>query len=143
MDRVNRSEQSHLLELFDLAFRRLRSEMDGAMAGEAAGLRSSQLRLLSLTPQAGMRVTALAARAGMTKQALGELVTGLEAAGHVEVVVDPSDRRVRVVRPTPRGRRLTDHMHAEIAALEGQLAALVGSRRWATFRAVLAEVGRR
>lgn len=141
MERVNPAESPHLLELFDLAFRRMRSEMEGRMAGEAADLRSSQLRLLSLTPHEGMRVTDLAARAGMTKQALGELVSGLEGAGHVEVVTDPADRRVRLVRPTPRGRRLTVHVHREIATMEAQLSEQVGPRRWATFRAVLAEVG--
>lgn len=131
----------HLLELFDLAFRRLRSEMDAAMEQEANGLRTSQLRLLSLTPPDGMRVTDLAARAGMTKQALGELVSGLQAAGQVEVVTDRADRRVRLVRPTSQGLRLRDRMHQEIAALEDRLAEHVGGRRWATFRAVLVEIG--
>lgn len=131
----------HLLELFDLALRRMRSEMDAVMEQEARGLRSSQLRLLSLTPPDGMRVTDLAARAGMTKQALGELVSGLQATGHVEVETDRVDRRVRLVRPTPQGLRLRDHMHEAIAALEGRLAQRTGRRRWATFRAVLAEVG--
>src|SRR5690606_23391637 len=45
----------------------------------------------------GTRPGALAARAGMTPQAMGELVTYLERHGYVRRVPDPSDGRGRVV----------------------------------------------
>ena len=68
-----------------------------------SGLRTSQLRMLSMTPADGMRVTDLAERVGMTKQALGEFANELEEQGMLESVRDPADRRVRIVRPTRRG----------------------------------------
>ena len=50
-----------------------------------------------------MRVTDLADRVGMTKQALGEFANDLEERGLLETVRDPADRRVRILRPTGAG----------------------------------------
>lgn len=47
----------------------------------ARGLRGSQLRLLTLAPPEGARVTGLAEHLGMTKQALGEFANAVEARG--------------------------------------------------------------
>jgi len=47
----------------------------------------------------------LAARAGMTKQSMGELVDDLEAKGFVGRRPDPRDRRARTVVLTDKGRR--------------------------------------
>jgi DNA-binding MarR family transcriptional regulator len=128
------------------AFRReLGERMDAELRRQAAAtgtqLRPSQLRLLSLTPPAGLRLTDLAARAGMTKQALGEFVATLQGAGLVEVTPDERDRRVRLVRPTPAGRRLQGRIEAAIADTERHWRDQVGPARWATFREVLAELG--
>jgi DNA-binding MarR family transcriptional regulator len=128
------------------AFRRQLEERVGAhmrsrSAATGTQLRPSHMRLLSLTPPAGMRVTDLAARVGMTKQALGEFVATLQRAGLVEVAVDERDRRVRRVRPTPAGRRLQQLIESAIADTEQQWRAEVGEARWATFREVLGEIG--
>ena len=108
---------------------------------DGSPLRPSHVRLLSLTPTTGMRVTDLAARVGMTKQALGELVATLQGAGLVEVTVDQRDRRVRLVRPTPAGRELQRVVESAMAEIERHWEAQVGPERWATFREVLAEIG--
>ena len=130
--------------LMDLAWRAFRRRMDKGIKPRVASpqLRPSQLRLLSLTPAGGMRVTDLAARVGMTKQALGEFLATLQDAGLVEVTVDQRDRRVRLVRPTPAGQELQRVIESAIAGIERRWAAEVGPERWATFREVLAEIGR-
>jgi DNA-binding MarR family transcriptional regulator len=129
--------------LMDLAWRAFRRRLDEGVMPRVAGLglRPSHLRLLSLTPAGGMRVTDLAARVGMTKQALGEFVASLQRAGLVEVATDERDRRVRLVRPTPAGRRLQRLVESAIADTERHWQARVGEARWATFREVLAEIG--
>ena len=140
----------HFAVLMDAAWRAFRRELGERMDGEvrrhaaATGtqLRPSHMRLLSLTPPAGMRVTDLAARVGMTKQALGEFVATLAGVGLVEVAVDERDRRVRLVRLTPAGRRLRERVEAAIADTERQWRDQVGETRWATFSEVLAEIGR-
>jgi DNA-binding MarR family transcriptional regulator len=139
----------HFAVLMDLAWRAFRRQLDervrpsalDAVAPGGTQLRPSHLRLLSLTPATGMRVTDLAARVGMTKQALGEFVTTLQGAGLVEVAVDERDRRVRLVCPTPAGRRLQQVIESAIAQIERGWRDEVGGDRWATFREVLAQIG--
>ena len=103
------------------------------------GLRSSQLRLLSLTPAEGMRVTDLAERVGMTKQALGEFANELEAAGLLETVRDPADKRVRILRPTRRGRQAVEAGEAVITGLEREWRRRLGARKWDQLRNLLSE----
>lgn len=132
----------------DLAWRAWRRAIDervgprvlGELAPGAA-LRRSHMRLLSLTPPAGLRVTDLATRAGMTKQALGELVAALQEAGLVEVAADDRDRRVRLVRPTRAGRRLQGVIESAFAEIEQGWRERVGPERWAAFREALARIG--
>jgi DNA-binding MarR family transcriptional regulator len=50
----------------------------------------------------GLRLTDLARGAGMTPQALGELVDQLEALGYVERRPDPDDRRAKRIYRTAR-----------------------------------------
>ncbi len=113
-------------------------------AGAATGLRASQLRLLSLTPVDGMRVTDLAERVGMTKQALGEFANALEEQGLMESVRDDRDRRIRILRPTEQGRRAVADGDALIAEVEADWRRRLGARRWDDLRALLlaaAELG--
>lgn len=51
----------------------------------------------------GSRLTVLAQRAGMSKQAMGDLVDQCEAWGLVSREPDPQDTRARLVRFTPTG----------------------------------------
>lgn len=60
----------------------------------------------------GARVTDMAKRAGVTKQAIGQLVGHLETAGYVTRVPDPTDARARVVCLTERGQQ------AAVAAMD-------------------------
>src|SRR3954447_25540164 len=57
----------------------------------------------TITPE-GARLTELAERANLTKQAVGEVVSELERAVYVERVPDPSDGRAKIIRLTERGQ---------------------------------------
>jgi DNA-binding MarR family transcriptional regulator len=105
----------------------------------AEGLRSSQLRMLSLTPVDGMRVTDLAERVGMTKQALGEFADDLEERGLLETVRDPADRRVRILRPTRRGRQAVEAGEQMIGEVEARWRERLGPRKWDQLRTLLVE----
>lgn len=107
------------------------------MPDTAHGLRSSQIRLLSLTPSEGMRVTDLAERVGMTKQALGEFANTLEERGLLESVRDPGDRRVRILRLTDEGRAAVVASERLIDDVEQEWRARVGPERWDSLRAGL------
>ena len=51
----------------------------------------------------GSRLTDLAERSGLTKQAVGEAATELERLGYLMRVPDPRDRRAKLIMLTPRG----------------------------------------
>ncbi|MGH2917284.1 MAG: MarR family transcriptional regulator [Solirubrobacteraceae bacterium] len=53
--------------------------------------------------QGGVRVTTLAERAGMSRQAITYLIRELEGKGYLERHPDPSDRRATLVHLTERG----------------------------------------
>ncbi|MEU5217422.1 MarR family transcriptional regulator [Streptomyces sp. NPDC020807] len=52
----------------------------------------------------GTRLTTLAERSGLTKQAIAEIVDELEAAGYTTRTPDPTDRRAKLIRLTPQGK---------------------------------------
>lgn len=66
----------------------------------------------------GTRLTVLASRAGVSHQAMGELVAELEQRAIVERIPDPTDRRARLIRLTDEGRAVVRAALREIAAIE-------------------------
>src|SRR4029453_4258713 len=66
-------------------------------------VRAAHSAVFQYVDDTGTTVSLLAERAQMTKQAMAELVHHLEAHGYVQRVPDPTDRRAKLVLPTPRG----------------------------------------
>ena len=77
---------------------------------------------------AGTRITELARRAAMTGAAMTELVDQCAQMGLVERVEDPSDKRVRIVRFTPWGRKWLAAFGRAVAIAQSELAHEVGER---------------
>jgi DNA-binding MarR family transcriptional regulator len=70
----------------------------------------------------GVRPTELARRTLMTKQSMNHLLASLEANGYLDRVDGDGDGRARVLRLTPKGRRLTAAIQEIATEIE---------RRWA------------
>lgn len=83
----------------------------------------------NLDMASGSRITDIASRAGVTKQAIAEVVADLEAKGYVTKTDDPTDRRARIVRLTPRGRRMVQVAVSVIEGIEDELTERIGARR--------------
>ena len=77
----------------------------------------------------GARPTELARRLGVTKAAVGQLVNVLETQGLVERAGDPSDRRAKIVRPTPRAERLFQIGREELNRIEAEWRNVLGATR--------------
>jgi DNA-binding MarR family transcriptional regulator len=77
----------------------------------------------------GIRLTNLAARVGVTKQAAGQLVDDLVALGMVERIDDPTDKRAKRIRFSRRGYAALMHGLGILGDLEKALRAAVGARR--------------
>jgi DNA-binding MarR family transcriptional regulator len=82
----------------------------------------------------GSRLTDLAERAGLTKQAVGEAVAELERLGYVERVLDPRDRRAKIIKPTPRGIEVITTGRRVFAEIEREWAEQVGEKLVAGLR---------
>ena len=67
-------------------------------------VRTAHTQLLPHINLAGTRLTDLANRLGVTKQAAGQLVDELAAMGMLERIPDPTDARAKLVRFSRRGR---------------------------------------
>ncbi|APU13183.1 MULTISPECIES: MarR family winged helix-turn-helix transcriptional regulator [Actinoalloteichus] len=88
----------------------------------------------------GTRPTVLADRAGMTPQAISELVAHLERAGYVRRVPDPSDGRARIVVYADRGEAAGDAAARYFAELETHGARLVGAQRFDDVKTALEQI---
>ena len=77
----------------------------GAMQATAGHSWFSEARagLMGHIPRSGIRQSALIERVATTKQAVQQILDGLEAEGIVERVADPADGRGKYVRYTARG----------------------------------------
>ena len=75
----------------------------------------------------GSRLTDLAERAGMSKQAMGKLVEQCEAWGLVTRLDDPRDARARRIVFTPIGLAWLQAFHQAVAQAEAELRAAVGN----------------
>jgi DNA-binding MarR family transcriptional regulator len=69
----------------------------------------------------GTRLTEIAARAGMTKQAMLELVDKAETLGFVERRPDPLDRRAKIVSFTLKGEEMLGQLRLGVAYAERRL----------------------
>lgn len=103
--------------------------------------RGSQGLILHLLPEDGARPTELADGRWVSKQAIGQRVRELVELGLVSTAPDPTDRRAVIVRRTPAGDRAAAQLNDHIADVERSWAQQVGEDRYATFRAVLDELG--
>lgn len=85
----------------------------------------------------GRRLTELAERAGVSKQAMGKLVDELEEMELVERVPDEGDGRAKIVRFSPEGRALLRDAGEIVDHIWDEYAALVGEPRLARLRDTL------
>ena len=85
----------------------------------------------------GTRIVTLAERAGMTKQAAGQLVAELEAHGYVERRPDPADGRATLVQFTPSGWRYLLDAQKIKRLIETKYRAQLGEALWESFNTAL------
>lgn len=120
---------------FELLFRAARLVNERAIARiQREGRTRLRLAHTQLFPHItfeGIRLTEVARRLQVTKQAIGPLVDELVEAGMVERIPDPHDQRAKLIRWTRAGRAALDHGLDVLARLEQELAPVVGRTRMA------------
>jgi DNA-binding MarR family transcriptional regulator len=90
--------------------------------------------------EGGSRLTDLAESSGLTKQAVGEVVSDLERLGYVERAGDPQDGRAKLIKLTELGADAQRTALAIFADLEEQWGQRYGAERVAAMRDLLEEI---
>lgn len=118
-------------QLLGLMLRRFRADLFAW--GQEAGytnLRQSHLQVFGNIDWTGTRLTDLAARAGMTRPSMLELVDALEKAGYLERRPDKRDGRAKLICLTRDGRRVVVQALRAVRDLERIYAEEVGAARF-------------
>jgi DNA-binding MarR family transcriptional regulator len=123
------------------AYRSLDDEIEAALRDRGVSdVRPTPAATLLLVDRTGTRLTELASRAGITKQAMMQVIDGLQELGCVRRVPDPTDSRAKVVRLTAKGLRHRAAARKSIQAVEARIRRGVGDRRYDLLRNTLTEM---
>jgi DNA-binding MarR family transcriptional regulator len=96
--------------------------------------------ILSNLDTEGTRVGVLASRAGVTRQAAGQLLTEIERCGYAQRTTAPDDARAAIISFTPRGKRLLATIFTLVEEIEAGFASTVGKRAFDRVRDTLARI---
>ncbi|APU16469.1 MULTISPECIES: MarR family winged helix-turn-helix transcriptional regulator [Actinoalloteichus] len=120
--------------------RAFEQQLHAGLLDAADDLRPAHYAVFRHLEPDGSRIRDLASAAGMTPQAMGELVAHLAACDYVEMRRHPTDGRARLVVPTARGHAALSRAAARLGDLEGALAARLGTERVHGLGHLLAEM---
>jgi DNA-binding MarR family transcriptional regulator len=135
LDRVRHEHLGWLLGRADLLFA---EGVTRAMHERGfAGIRLVHIALIRNVDENGTRITDIARRAGMTKQATGQLVAEFVELGYIRLVADPDDGRAKIARYTAKGKRLLVAIVASIEQTEDAVSAAIGAAKLEALKATL------
>jgi DNA-binding MarR family transcriptional regulator len=133
--------QQTITQLLHEAVRALEADLGPALEDRGAfELTATQARALLLVDRAGTRLTELARRGGVTKQAMMQMIDDLQAVGCVRRTPDPLDARAKVVRLTAKGLRQRAAARKALQTVEGRLKRRLGAHHYEALRAGLEEL---
>ena len=117
--------------------RRIISELNASGFDD---LRVPHMAVLQFPGPDGVRPGMLAERAGMSKQAMNQLLKSLESLGYLIRSDAPDEGRARIVRFTKRGRAVYATMIDILQGIERDWSTQLGAKRFAELKELLGEV---
>ena len=117
--------------------RRIIKELNAAGFEE---LRVPHMAVLQFPGPDGVRPGMLADRAGMSKQAMNQLLRSLEALGYIAKSDTPDEGRARIVRLTRRGRAAYTKIHEILRDIEREWSAELGPKHFIQLKELLIRV---
>jgi DNA-binding MarR family transcriptional regulator len=117
--------------------RRIIKELNAAGFDE---LRLPHIAVLLFPGPDGVRPGTIAERAGMSKQAMNQLLRSLEGLGYIVRSDAPDNGRTRIVRFTKRGRAAYSKIHDILRDVEREWKAELGARDFAQLKELLSRV---
>ena len=113
---------------------RIIAELNAAGFGD---LRLPHMAVLQFPGPDGVRPSILAERAGISKQALNQLLRSLEGYGYVERSDSTEEGRARVVHFTLRGRAAYAKIHDILREIENEWRAELGPTNFSNLKELL------
>src|SRR5512138_2105315 len=117
--------------------RRIITELNAA---DFAELRVPHMAVLQFPGPDGVRPGVLAERAGMSKQAMNQLLRSLEGLGYLSRSNAPDEGRARIVRLTKRGRAAYAKIHEILRDIEREWSAELGPKHFTQLKELLIRV---
>lgn len=103
-------------------------------------LRVPHMAVLQFPGPDGVRPGTLAERAGVSKQAMNQLLRSLEHAGYIVRSDAPGQRRARLIHLTRRGRAAYSRIHDILRQIEREWSEELGPRSFAQLKQLLFRV---
>ena len=103
-------------------------------------LRLPHMAVLQFPGPDGVRPSTLAERAGMSKQAMNQLLRSLECLGYIVRSDVPDHRRARLVRFTKRGKATYSKIHDILRDIEREWRTELGPKQFAQLKELLLRV---
>lgn len=111
--------------------RLVRAEMDARVSAAGLAVTPGEARVLAHAARAGsVRQNVLAERIGVEAMTLSGYVDRLEARGLVRRVVDPADRRARLVELTPAADAVLADVRAISVGLRAEVSRSIAPEQW-------------
>jgi DNA-binding MarR family transcriptional regulator len=117
--------------------RRIINELNAAGFEE---LRVPHMAVLQFPGPDGVRPGVLAERAGMSRQAMNQLLRSLEALGYIARSDAADEGRARIVRLTKRGRAAYAKVHDILRDIEREWSAELGPKHFTQLKELLLRV---
>lgn len=114
--------------------RRIINELNAAGFEE---LRVPHMAVLQFPGPDGVRPGVLAERAGMSKQAMNQLLRSLDALGYVVRSDAPDEGRARIVHLTKRGQAAYAKIHEILRSIEREWSTELGPKRFGQLKDLL------
>jgi DNA-binding MarR family transcriptional regulator len=147
-DRMS-SQTSSLVETRDMLIGALlrvpaqaiqRRIIKGLNAAGFEDLRVPHMAVLQYPGPDGIRPGVLAERAGMSKQAVNQILRSLERLGYIVRSDAPDEGRARIIRLTKRGRAAYSRIYDILRNIEHEWSAELGTARFAQLKGLLFRV---
>jgi DNA-binding MarR family transcriptional regulator len=117
--------------------RRIITELNAAGFEE---LSMPHMAVLQFPGPDGARPGTLAERAGISKQAMNQLLRSLEGLGYIVRSDAPDEGRARIVRFTKRGRAAYAKVHDILREIEREWSAELGPKDFAQLKELLSRI---
>lgn len=139
--RFERPSFEPFIALAEKGARALRDDMlRNAHARGFTELAPAHNSVFATLPPEGARASDMAARAGITRQSMGEVVRDMVRLGLLEMVPDPDDKRAKLVTYTDYGREVAQAGFDHIIGLDRRFRDEFGDAEYDAACRVLARV---